>query len=389
MRICLLSARFPPQRCGVGDYTYYLGCALAERGHDVHALTSTGALDAIRYPLPRRFTAHRVIDAWDVRRVPSIMRHVIKLRPDVLLIEYTPHAFDRRGLTLAVNLVPLLTRFVPNTRVVTNFHELYMPLRGPVPHRVAAAWQRVAALGTAATSQGVCVTAPLWKRLLRGLGVRKSIGVIPVGSNIPRVAMTAEERRDIRRDLLPDGDGMLIAGFGALHDRDLGLVAEALAYLKHERRARLIWIGGGDGGRQSRDSVARQFRERGLAEGALLWTGVIPHHEVSKLLAACDVMTLPFVDGLSSRRTSAISAMQHSLPLLTTRGEDLEACFVHETNVYLVPTGDRAGFCDGLRHLAGDASLRARIARGGRALYESAFSWKIIAQKVLRLLEAA
>src|SRR6266516_3076808 len=297
MRICLLSARFPPQRCGVGDYTYFLGCALAERGHDVHALTSTGALDAIRYPLPRRFTAHRVIDAWDVRRVPSIMRHVIKLRPDVLLIEYTPHAFDRRGLTLAVNLVPLLTRFVPNTRVVTNFHELYMPLRGPVPHRVAAAWQRVAALGTAATSQGVCVTAPLWKRLLRGLGVRKSIGVIPVGSNIPRVAMTAEERRDVRRELLPDGDGMLIAGFGALHDRDLGLVAEALAYLKHERRARLIWLGGGDGGRQSRDSVARQVRERGLAEGALLWTGVIPHHEVSKLLAACDVMTWPFVDG--------------------------------------------------------------------------------------------
>ena len=389
MKVCLLSARFPPQCCGVGDYTYFLGSALAGLGNEVHALTGAGPLDEVRYPLPRGFTAHRAIDAWDARRLPPILCTLFDLRPDVLVIEYSPHAFDRRGLTFAANLVPLLARFVPKARVVTNFHELYLPLGGSVPRSLAAVWQRATTLVTAAASHTVCVTAPLWQTLLQGLGVRKRIDVIPVGSNIPRAAVTEHERRRVRSQLLPGGEGVLIAGFGAVHDRDVALLVEGLARLQRERPARLVWIGAGVGARHHLDGIVRAMRQGGVSESDLVWTGTIPHPEVSKLLAASDLMALPFIDGVSTRRSTAMAALEHGLPLVTTRAHEIDDLFRDGDNVCLVPVGDRAGFCETLLRLARDTDLRARISDGARALYQTHFAWGVIARQVARALEAA
>src|SRR5713226_6821574 len=106
VKICLVSARFPPQRCGVGDYTCFLGRALARAGHNVDVLTGVGELDELLYPLPSNVQVHRVIGSWGSDGLRDVVRHLRNLDPQVLLIQYTPHAFDRRGITFAVNVLP-------------------------------------------------------------------------------------------------------------------------------------------------------------------------------------------------------------------------------------------------------------------------------------------
>jgi len=39
MRIALITRKFPPQCCGVGDYTLGLARALGKQGHDVVVIT--------------------------------------------------------------------------------------------------------------------------------------------------------------------------------------------------------------------------------------------------------------------------------------------------------------------------------------------------------------
>jgi glycosyltransferase involved in cell wall biosynthesis len=387
MRICILSSRFPPQRCGIGDYTYFLACALARIGHDVDVLTAVGELDESLNPLPSNVRVHRLIRTWGLASLSKILRIIQALHPNLLLIQYAPTAYDRRGVTLAVNLLAASLRAVSGIRVMTNFHEIYTPFGQTLKRDLGAFWQRAAALLLASGSHSVSATALDWERCLKHIGVGKPINVVPVGSNIPLAIISETEREEIRAQLLGGRHGLLLAGFGAQHDRDIPAALYGLRRLKKLGPARLIWIGGGTPGRQYKVSIESALRENGLNGDDIEWTGVLPHPDVSRLLSSCDLMLLPFVDGVSSRRTSAIAALQHGLPLLTTRGAVPEPRFVHEKNVYLLPTGDRQALADGLLEMAQKPEMRKRLAEGGRALYTEHFTWEAIAQEVARLAE--
>ena len=382
MRLALLSAQFPPQRCGVGDYTYFLARALAQIGHDVHVLTGAGELDEVLYPLLPNVRVHRVISSWGATGLRDMIKHLRELDPQTLLIQYTPHSFDRRGITFAVNLLPVLLRIRGNIRVVTNFHEMYIPFGRSLKRNLGALWQRAAAVSLASGSHALSVTASEWERCLKRMGIRKRIKVIPVGSNIPQTTISEPDRARLRRELLGRSNGLLMAGFGAQHDRDIPAVLYGLQQILTERSAKLLWIGGRSANQRYGVSIEQAVRANGLEDKDVKWTGVLPHPEVSKLFSACDLVILPFVDGVSTRRGSAVTALQHGLPLLTTHGTSPEPWFVHGQNSYLIPAGDRQALANALVELGKNPELRARLGRAGRALYEAHFAWDVIAQQV-------
>jgi len=84
LRVCLLSARFHPQRSGVGDYTYFLASAVARVGDDVGVLSGGGELDESFYPLPRHMRVHRVVDGWATKGLPDVISYPRKLDRRVL-----------------------------------------------------------------------------------------------------------------------------------------------------------------------------------------------------------------------------------------------------------------------------------------------------------------
>lgn len=386
MRVCLLCSRFPPQRCGVGDYTYFLSCALARTGFDVDVVTAVGELDALLYPVPANVHVHRVVESWEVRQLPALVRYLRRLDPGAIAIQYTPQAFDRRGIPLAINLLPAIARGLWPVRVFTNFHEVYIPFGGSGIRRAGAVWQRLVASMLASCSTGLSITYAQWARCLRRVGVRSPMQLIPVGSNIPRIEITGEVRDHLRRQVMGDSDGILVVAFGEQHDRDVSGAIGALRQLQKYERAKLLWIGGGVPSERYRLKMDETMQTHGLSQEDVEWTGELPHPQVSGLLGASDVMLLPFLDGVSTRRTSAVTALQHGLPLLTTRGRYHEPHFVHGQNIYGVPCGDTRALADGLLTLARSPELRAHLAESGRATYQAVFGWDVIAERVSGLL---
>ena len=376
--MCLLAAHFPPDLSGDGDYTYFLANALAEIGHEVQVLTSVGEVDPVLYPLTRRVRVHRVIRSWGLRGLPSIVRAVRALDSTSLVIQYVPHAFDRRGITLGVNMLPWLLRFATRVRVVLNFHELYIPFDYSPKHCLGAVWQRLMAFVIAAGSHGLTAISSEWPTRLRRVGVWKSIQVIPVGSNIPRAPVTEAEVKAIRTRLGANDATLLIGCFGSGGPhRDVALLRAAVRRLKQEHPCKVIWIGRGA------DRPGSGQPTRGFADdGDIVWTGTLPHPEVSRIMTACDLFVLPFTDGVSTKRGTVAATLLHGLPLLTTRGKRLDDVFLHRENLYLVPVGDTRGFVSGLLELARCAELRARLARFGRVLHDSRFAWDEIARHV-------
>ena len=67
-------------------------------------------------------------------------------------------------------------------------------------------------------------------------------------------------------------------------------------------------------------------------------TGAIDLTSLSHHLSACDVLLQPYVDGVSGRRTTTISALEHGIPVATTFGALSEPFWKDTRAVAVVPS---------------------------------------------------
>jgi glycosyltransferase involved in cell wall biosynthesis len=372
MRLCLVSPHFPPDISGMGDYTYFLARALADIGCLVEVLTSVGESDPTLYPPHRGVRVYRVVKGWGVADLPKLVAAVRALQSDTLFLQYTPHAYERRGMTLGVNLLPALIRATAGKRVVLNFHELYLPFDWSPKHCIGALWQRSMAFLIGASSNSLTAISSEWPRGLRRVGLYKGVRVIAVGSNIPRAEVTPTELARIRARLAGGRNALLVGCFGATGPhRDVALLRDAIKMVRRRHTLGIVWLGkSGAGG-------------PGLSDDRITWTGPLPHPEVSRIMSACDVFVLPFSDGVSTKRGTLAAALLHELPIVTTRGNSIDEIFLHGDNLYLVPVGDSEALARGLLEVADSADLRTRLARGARVLHSQHFAWDVIARQVV------
>jgi glycosyltransferase involved in cell wall biosynthesis len=112
--------------------------------------------------------------------------------------------------------------------------------------------------------------------------------------------------------------------------------------------------------------------------------------ELATELGAADIYLAAFDDGLSTRRTTFMAALQHGLPVVGTYGVLTEPELRREeTAIHWTPTGDPKPFADACLDLASDAALRQRCGADARALYDRRFSWELIGDIVLRALSTS
>jgi glycosyltransferase involved in cell wall biosynthesis len=102
-------------------------------------------------------------------------------------------------------------------------------------------------------------------------------------------------------------------------------------------------------------------------------TGVLTHRELSAHLAACDLVVLPFIDGVSTRRTSAMAALAHGRALLTTRGRLTEPLWAECGAVEMVGAADAEALAERAACLLADSSARERLGASARTLYRERF----------------
>jgi glycosyltransferase involved in cell wall biosynthesis len=82
-----------------------------------------------------------------------------------------------------------------------------------------------------------------------------------------------------------------------------------------------------------------------------------------------------------------ITGLQHAIPTVATLGENTDAILKQQdgTGILLARNNSEA-FSDKVLMLVRDRALRERIGAGGKALFDSFFSWPVIASKMLGYL---
>jgi len=392
----LVSAALPPQPNGIGDYTAQLAAALARTGA-VEMITVLTACGQKHAPIPG-VTITPAFDPDQPRTVRQITSHLAATPDnppvgamsaagaDWLLLQYNPFSFGRWGVNPYLSaMVRQVQRTRPGTRFALMIHEPFVRFTDARSLPLAV-WQRAQLFALGRRADVVLVSIEPWRRELAAwFGVERTVH-LPVGSNIGRVAIARGGAARARLNIPPDA--LVLGLFGAAgRGRTLEALrrsVDALTNARPERPVRVLTIGP--------DDIAVQNALVGAgARGdvtIIAAGGPLDPDEVSRRFAAMDICLAPYVDGVSTRRTSLMTALQHGVAVVGTRGHTTDPLLENEDGRAFLLAGarDPDAFAAHVVRLAEDAGLRAALAGAGKRLFETHFTWERIAALLMETL---
>jgi polysaccharide biosynthesis protein PslF len=381
VKIALVSADYPPTVGGVADYTYHLGHALAELGHEVQVLTSQRTRCAsASEKLRSAVDVAPVLGGWGMRGVVSATRRLRDAAPDLIGLQYVPAMYGRGGVAPAIALLPLALRRLTGARIVGVMHELVRGWSLHPRHVVQAAAHRVQLGLLAWGCHRLVVTNQRYAELLRRwTWQRLTPRVVPVGANIAPCASTADERSAMRRALGAKEEPLL----GSVSPLGVGeRPAHLIALLRDLPSTRLALLGGLPSDAPRQPAVLALAQRAGVAQ-RIKWTGYLSPRDASCAIATLDLYIHTRDVGASTRSTALVTAMAHGVPIVAYRGPETAELFVDGENIVLAPSDAPDALAERVRLVLGSPALRARLSDGARQLYLCHFTWGVIAQQFL------
>jgi glycosyltransferase involved in cell wall biosynthesis len=106
------------------------------------------------------------------------------------------------------------------------------------------------------------------------------------------------------------------------------------------------------------------------------------------MLSAADIFLAPYEDGISTRRTTLMAALQHGIPVVATLGPLTDRLLREAgSRLDLVPVEDRAAFAERVSRLAQDPERRKALGAAGRTFYEEQFAWPVVSRRLREVLD--
>jgi glycosyltransferase involved in cell wall biosynthesis len=231
-------------------------------------------------------------------------------------------------------------------------------------------WQRSQLLALHALADVVFASIDSWAAMLRRLRPRRPVYHLPVGSNVPDLRA---KRAEARARLGATDGTVVITAFGTAHPaRRLDYIVAAANAVARGVPTVLQNLGASAPDLHGIQSAVR-LSQPGYQSPAAL----------AECLAATDMFLAPFVDGVSTRRTTVMAALQHGLPIVGTEGALTDRVLRSSGRALrLVPVARRDLFVDAALRLASQRNERNAIGRAARELYLEHFDWPVIAERL-------
>jgi glycosyltransferase involved in cell wall biosynthesis len=291
---------------------------------------------------------------------------------DAMVLQYNPFMYGRWGFTPWLPLALLrLRRAVPRPLIALTVHE---PCIDMLDWRsvLMGLWQRVQLASLVRSSDVLFVSVEAWTTYLWGRRRSTAVWHLPVGSNLPD---GRESRQAERARLGVAPDGLVLAAFGTGHPGRISdyIVAAGNRLARSGRPVTLLNLGHGAPGLAGLDPRVRVDHP-----------GQLPGSLVAARLASADIFLAPYVDGVSSRRTALMAALQHALPVVGIDGASTDPLLRGATDALrLLPAGKSELFAEAVFNLALSADLRSAMGRAARRLYEECFDGPVLAGRLV------
>jgi N-acetyl-alpha-D-glucosaminyl L-malate synthase BshA len=353
---------------GSGIVATELAKCLAERGHEVHLLSSEPPFRYSEYQPGLSF--HRVhTPAYPLFREPqyvlsltsSIVHVARECELDIVHAHYAvPHA---TAAYLARQILETSAGGGRVTRVVTTLHGTDITLVGS-----DRSYSETVAFSIEQSDGVTAVSESLRNDTYRALGVKRDIRVIPNFLDCHRYRR--RPRPDIRsRYCRDDGEKLVVHMSNFRPVKRVEAVVEIFARIASQVPARLLLVGDGPDLVKARDlarSLDIEHRVEVLGE----------QDQVVPLLSVADLFLLPSLQ--ESFGLAALEAMACEVPVVASRVGGLSEVIEHGRSGFLHDLEDLEGMAVSGVHLLSDPELHAAVSAAGRRVVAEKFCADLI-----------
>ena len=400
MRILVISAAYPPMHAGEATNAYHLCKHLADRGLEVHVLTSS----ANRNSDDPRIHVHAVMNEWSWSEMFRMRSFFRRCAPDAVYLMYIGLMYKCHPM---ITFAPtILKKLFPHVPFVTRYESAFVgadPSRTSLPARLfrramvqwAGGSDVVYGSGTLLRdSNNVIALCERHRAMLieEWPLVNEKVLLIPPPPNL-RIAPNQDgmARSQGRAKLGFTGTDFVIVFFGYLYrTKGVEFLLRAFQVVRAKRKGvKLVFVGGKVGldVEESGDyfermqSLARELQ----IDKDVTWTGAVNSdtEEGSLYLHSADVAVLPFLQGVQLNNSSLASIASHSLPIIASRGPLLDKAFVDGANILLCEPKDHQAIAQYIVQLIDDPRLLARMRMGATKLAQEWFSWDTAIDRTL------
>jgi glycosyltransferase involved in cell wall biosynthesis len=297
--------------------------------------------------------------------VPSDLSRMTR-SSELLVLPYNPFMWGRWGYSprLVWDVVSVRRRH-PRPSLVLVIHEPYVAIND-IKSLAMGSWQRAQLWGLMLLADYRFASIERWAGRLSRIRPTRHL---PSGSNVPE----ARDERERVRDQLGAKDAFVVATLSTGHPSHLRAYVEAaLEGLADGIDHELVFLrlGAGAPDVHTPDSV------RTIAPGLL------SPRELGAYVAAADLLLLPFVDGVSTRRSSMMAGLCEGVCVVGTAGKLTDPSLA-SAGLELVEVGQPAAFAERAIELALDPERRARSAQRGLELFDARFAWNVTARTLI------
>ena len=190
---------------------------------------------------------------------------------------------------------------------------------------------------------------------------------LPVPSNVECISDTSQAKDGVFIDGLAEHKLGHFGTFGSSISRMLELLIPPL--LRDQANRCLIVMGRG-----SKEFRLSMINRNPDLKKRIHATGEIPADELSQWIQKCDLMIQPYPDGVSGRRTTAMVALSHGIPLVTTKGHLTEEVWSDSGAAVLLHSKDLESFVNAVNDLLSEEERRRHMALRARQFYKERFA---------------
>ena len=358
----IITCEYPPQVGGVSDYTRLLAQHLRAAGDPVQVWAPT--IDA-----PKEQGIHRVMGAFDARYLREIEGLFDAFpQPRTFLLQWVPHGYGKRGMNLG------FVRWIASQ--VRRSDRLYLMIHEPYLERGQRSWKlRILSLAQRRmmrvlleSASRVFVSIPGWESYLRPYSPpNQTYEWLP----IPATIAIQGDKQGIEQARCQFPAKLLMGHLGTYSGESRRLLEPSLVKTLQELPdVQVLLIG--PGSIKCAEELKVQAPELGTRIQGL---GLLADSDLANHISACDVMLQPFIDGVSSRRTSMMNVISRGVPVVSNLGHLSEPLWAESQAIALAPNPDPTQIAAVCTQLLRDQSARHQLAERGLALYRSRFDW--------------
>jgi glycosyltransferase involved in cell wall biosynthesis len=357
----IITGEYPPQPGGVGDYTYRLAEALAQRSEDVHIWVPASHFSQV--PAVKHVEVHRLPAGFGLQWLLALDRGLAAFSNEqTVLVQYVPHMYGWKAMNIAFCCWLAARR---HRKVWVMFHEVAFPFKSGQPwrHKVLAVTHRLMAWIVLHSAQQSFTSIEPYRNLLSRIAPKAKVHLLRLFSNVP---FGRSEDPDHHSQIATSSSERVVGMFSSFGAETWKLLEETLPNLLGNSSFKFLMIGPGS---SFIEQFCRTFPE---FKGRVSTTGRVNALQAGSYLQACNVLLQLYPEGACVARGTLVAAMASGVPVVTTSGP-LTGSLLGSSGALAFADAEPLAICRVLEDLLADPLAARRLGAAGRRLYETDF----------------